>query len=77
VTHLIASIGAIGIDPHFAHCRHGPIVIGRDKDRLMFRVGGWGPLLRRRRQRLRIGREAVRAALRSIDAQPHRNRRCA
>src|SRR5438874_73563 len=41
---FIASIGAIGIDPGILLIAGtGSIVIGRDKDRNMFRVGGWGP----------------------------------
>src|SRR5262245_52624423 len=41
---FIASIGAIGIDPGLLLIAGtGSIVIGRDRDRSMFRVGGWGP----------------------------------
>src|SRR5215510_4288669 len=41
---FIASIGAIGIDPGILLISGtGSIVIGRDKARNMFRIGGWGP----------------------------------
>jgi len=67
---FIASIGAIGIDPGvLLIAGTGSIVIGRDKDRAMFRVGGWGPYFGDEGSGFWIGREAVRAALRSIDAQ--------
>ena len=67
---FIASIGAIGIDPGvLLIAGTGSIVIGRDKNRTMFRVGGWGPYFGDEGSGFWIGREAVRAALRSIDAQ--------
>jgi N-acetylglucosamine kinase-like BadF-type ATPase len=67
---FIASIGAIGIDPGvLLIAGTGSIVIGRDKDRTMFRVGGWGPHFGDEGSGFWIGREAVRAALRSIDTQ--------
>jgi glucosamine kinase len=67
---FIASIGAIGIDPGvLLIAGTGSIVIGRDKDRSMFRVGGWGPHFGDEGSGFWIGREAVRAALRSLDAQ--------
>src|SRR5262245_46276024 len=67
---FIASIGAIGIDPGILLIAGtGSIVIGRDKDRTMFRVGGWGPYFGDEGSGFWIGREAVRAALRSIDMQ--------
>lgn len=67
---FIASIGAIGIDPGvLLIAGTGSIVIGRDKDRSMFRVGGWGPYFGDEGSGFWIGREAVRAALRSVDAQ--------
>jgi glucosamine kinase len=67
---FIASIGAIGIDPGvLLIAGTGSIVIGRDKDRTMFRVGGWGPYFGDEGSGFWIGREAVRAALRSIDLQ--------
>ena len=67
---FIASIGAIGVDPGvLLIAGTGSIVIGRDKDRSMFRVGGWGPYFGDEGSGFWIGREAVRAALRSIDAQ--------
>jgi N-acetylglucosamine kinase len=67
---FIASIGAIGVDPGILLIAGtGSIVIGRDKDRTMFRVGGWGPYFGDEGSGFWIGREAVRAALRSIDAQ--------
>jgi N-acetylglucosamine kinase-like BadF-type ATPase len=67
---FIASIGAIGIDPGILLIAGtGSIVIGRDKDRTMFRVGGWGPYFGDEGSGFWIGREAVRVALRSIDAQ--------
>ena len=67
---FIASIGAIGIDPGvLLIAGTGSIVIGRDKDRGMFRVGGWGPHFGDEGSGFWIGREAVRAALRSIDTQ--------
>src|SRR5499427_1550581 len=67
---FIASIGAIGIDPGvLLIAGTGSIVIGREKDRRMFRVGGWGPHFGDEGSGFWIGREAVRAALRSIDSQ--------
>jgi glucosamine kinase len=67
---FIASIGAIGIDPGLLLIAGtGSIVIGRDKDRSMFRVGGWGPYFGDDGSGFWIGREAVRAALRSMDSQ--------
>jgi len=67
---FIASIGAIGVDPGvLLIAGTGSIVIGRDKDRGMFRVGGWGPYFGDEGSGFWIGREAVRAALHSIDAQ--------
>jgi N-acetylglucosamine kinase len=67
---FIASIGAIGIDPGvLLIAGTGSIVIGRDKDRSMFRVGGWGPHFGDEGSGFWVGREAVRAALRSIDGQ--------
>src|SRR5215831_427737 len=67
---FISSIGAIGIDPCvLLIAGTGSIVIGRDKDRSMFRVGGWGPYFGDEGSGFWIGREAVRAALRSVDAQ--------
>src|SRR5256885_3664729 len=65
---FIASIGSIGIDPGvLLIAGTGSIVIGRDKDRNMFRVGGWGPHFGDEGSGFWIGREAVRAALRSLD----------
>jgi N-acetylglucosamine kinase len=67
---FIASIGAIGIDPGvLLIAGTGSIVIGRDKDRSMFRVGGWGPYFGDEGSGFWIGREAVRAALRAKDSQ--------
>src|SRR6476660_7738924 len=67
---FISSIGAIGIDPGILLIAGtGSIVIGREKDRTMFRVGGWGPHFGDEGSGFWIGREAVRAALRSIDVQ--------
>jgi len=67
---FIASIGAIGIDPGLLLIAGtGSIVIGRDKDRSMFRVGGWGPHFGDEGSGFWIGREAVRATLRSVDMQ--------
>jgi len=67
---FISSIGAIGIDPGILLIAGtGSIVIGRDKNRSMFRVGGWGPYFGDEGSGFWIGREAVRAALRSLDAQ--------
>jgi N-acetylglucosamine kinase-like BadF-type ATPase len=67
---FIASIGAIGIDPGvLLIAGTGSIVIGRDKNGSMFRVGGWGPHFGDEGSGFWIGREAVRAALRSIDSQ--------
>jgi N-acetylglucosamine kinase len=67
---FIASIGAIGIDPGvLLIAGTGSIVIGRDKDRSIFRVGGWGPHFGDEGSGFWIGREAVRTALRSIDTQ--------
>jgi glucosamine kinase len=67
---FISSIGAIGIDPGILLIAGtGSIVIGRDKERAMFRVGGWGPYFGDEGSGFWIGREAIRAALRSIDRQ--------
>src|SRR5215467_6327889 len=67
---FIASIGAIGIDPGILLIAGtGSIVIGRNKNRNMFRVGGWGPFFGDEGSGFWIGREAVRAALRSLDLQ--------
>jgi N-acetylglucosamine kinase len=67
---FIASIGAIGIDPGvLLIAGTGSIVIGRDKDRAIFRVGGWGPYFGDDGSGFWIGREAVRAALRAVDTQ--------
>src|SRR5436190_16774716 len=67
---FIASIGAIGIDPGILLIAGtGSIVIGRNKERAMFRVGGWGPHFGDEGSGFWIGREAVRASLRSIDSQ--------
>jgi N-acetylglucosamine kinase-like BadF-type ATPase len=67
---FISSIGAIGIDPGvLLIAGTGSIVIGRDKNRGMFRVGGWGPNFGDEGSGFWIGREAVRAALRAIDLQ--------
>lgn len=67
---FVSSIGAIGIDPGILLIAGtGSIVIGRDKNRSMFRVGGWGPYFGDEGSGFWIGREAVRAALRSLDAQ--------
>ena len=67
---FISSIGAIGIDPGvLLIAGTGSIVIGRDKDRSMFRVGGWGPYFGDEGSGFWIGREAVRVALRSLDSQ--------
>src|SRR5215475_12616981 len=67
---FISSIGAIGIDPGILLIAGtGSIVIGRDKDRAMFRVGGWGPYFGDEGSGFWIGREGIRAALRSVDRQ--------
>jgi N-acetylglucosamine kinase-like BadF-type ATPase len=67
---FISSIGAIGIDPGILLIAGtGSIVIGRDAERAMFRVGGWGPYFGDEGSGFWIGREAIRAALRSIDRQ--------
>jgi N-acetylglucosamine kinase-like BadF-type ATPase len=67
---FIASIGAIGVDPGLLLIAGtGSIVIGRDKERSIFRVGGWGPHFGDEGSGFWIGREAVRAALRSLDLQ--------
>jgi N-acetylglucosamine kinase len=65
---FVASIGSIGIDPGvLLIAGTGSIVIGRDKNRTMFRVGGWGPHFGDEGSGYWIGREAVRAALNSLD----------
>lgn len=67
---FIASIGAIGIDPGILLIAGtGSIVIGRDNEGNMFRVGGWGPYFGDEGSGFWIGREAVSAALRSLDLQ--------
>jgi len=66
---FIASIGAIGVDPGILLIAGtGSIVIGRDANRSMFRVGGWGPYFGDEGSGFWIGREAVRTALRSMDS---------
>lgn len=66
---FIASIGAIGVDPGvLLIAGTGSIVIGRDTDGTMFRVGGWGPHFGDEGSGFWIGREAVRIALRSVDS---------
>ena len=67
---FIASIGALGVDPGILLIAGtGSIVIGRTKEGSMFRVGGWGPHFGDEGSGFWIGREAVRAALRSVDSQ--------
>ena len=67
---FIASIGAIGVDPGLLLIAGtGSIVIGRSRTGTMFRVGGWGPHFGDEGSGFWIGREAVRAALRSLDSQ--------
>ena len=67
---FIASIGAIGVDPGILLIAGtGSIVIGRDKARNMFRIGGWGPYFGDEGSGFWNGREAVREALRSLDLQ--------
>jgi glucosamine kinase len=67
---FIALIGAIGVDPGILLIAGtGSIVIGRDKDRSIFRAGGWGPYFGDEGSGFWIGREAIRTALRSIDLQ--------
>jgi N-acetylglucosamine kinase-like BadF-type ATPase len=68
---FIGSIGAIGVhDPGILLIAGtGSIVFGRDKDGAMFRVGGWGPHFGDEGSGFWVGREAVRAALRSVDSQ--------
>jgi N-acetylglucosamine kinase-like BadF-type ATPase len=67
---FVASIGAIGIDPGILLIAGtGSIVIGRDQNRVMFRVGGWGPHFGDEGSGFWIGREAVRVGLRSLDTQ--------
>src|SRR5262252_9088242 len=67
---FVASIGAIGIDPGILLISGtGSIVIGRDKARNMFRIGGWGPYFGDEGSGFWIGREAVRDALHSLDLQ--------
>ncbi|HEY2383718.1 MAG TPA: BadF/BadG/BcrA/BcrD ATPase family protein [Terriglobia bacterium] len=67
---FISSIGAIGVDPGLLLIAGtGSIVIGRDTDRAMFRVGGWGPYFGDEGSGFWIGREAVRAALRALDSE--------
>jgi len=67
---FIASIGAIGVDPGILLIAGtGSIVIGRDKNRTMFRAGGWGPHFGDEGSGFWIGREAIRVALRSLDTQ--------
>ena len=57
---FISSIGAIGIDPGILLIAGtGSIVIGRDKERAMFRVGGWGPYFGDEGSGFWIGREAI------------------
>lgn len=69
---FIASIGAIGIDPGILLIAGtGSIVIGRDANRSMFRVGGWGPYFGDEGSGFWIGREIIRAALRSMDTDGH------
>ncbi len=67
---FIASIGAIGLDPGvLLIAGTGSIAIGRDKEGSVFRAGGWGPYFGDDGSGFWIGREAIRAALRSMDAR--------
>jgi glucosamine kinase len=67
---FIAYMGVIGIDPGLLLIAGtGSIVIGRDLHHAMFRVGGWGPHFGDEGSGFWIGREAIRAALRAVDAQ--------
>ncbi len=70
---FIAYIGAIGIRPGLLLIAGtGSIVIGRRENGTMFRSGGWGPQFGDEGSGYWIGREAVRAALRSLDSGSHK-----
>ena len=69
---FIAYVGAIGIRPGLLLIAGtGSIVIGRRENGTMFRSGGWGPQFGDEGSGYWIGREAVRAALRSLDSGSH------
>jgi N-acetylglucosamine kinase-like BadF-type ATPase len=67
---FISSVGAIGLDSGvLLIAGTGSIVIGRDTNHRVFRVGGWGPHFGDEGSGFWIGREAVRSALRALDSQ--------
>ncbi len=70
---FVAYVGAIGIRPGLLLIAGtGSIVIGRRDDGQMFRSGGWGPHFGDEGGGFWIGREAIRAALRSRDFKTNR-----
>ena len=67
---FIAYVGAIGLAPGvLLIAGTGSIAIGRKNDGTMIRVGGWGPHFGDDGGGFWIGREILRAALRSFDCQ--------
>jgi N-acetylglucosamine kinase-like BadF-type ATPase len=65
---FVSYIGALGITPGvLLIAGTGSIAIGRSPDGSMLRAGGWGPHFGDEGSGFWIGREAVRAALRSMD----------
>src|SRR5262249_40861561 len=69
---VVAYAGAIGLMPGvLLIAGTGSIAIGRKPDGSMLRVGGWGPHFGDEGSGFWIGREAVRVALRSSDANEH------
>jgi N-acetylglucosamine kinase-like BadF-type ATPase len=66
---FIAYVGALGLKPGvLLIAGTGSIAIGRKADGTMIRVGGWGPHFGDEGSGFWIGREAVRAALRSMES---------
>jgi glucosamine kinase len=66
---FVAYVGAIGLKPGvLLIAGTGSIAIGRKPDGTMIRVGGWGPHFGDEGSGFWIGREAVRAALRTFES---------
>ena len=65
---FISYVGAIGLNPGvLLIAGTGSIAIARKHSGVMIRAGGWGPIFGDEGSGFWIGREAIRAALRSLD----------